>query len=113
VCCRKLIGARYFINGFYAAYGGLNFSATGEFFSPRDRGGHGTHTLSTAGGNFVRNASLYGHAEGVAKGGAPHARVATYKVCWPDDNGDYSCYDANILVAFDVGMHDGVDVFSI
>lgn len=113
MCCRKLIGARYFINGFYAAYGGLNFSATGEFFSPRDRGGHGTHTLSTAGGNFVRNASLYGHAEGVAKGGAPHARVATYKVCWPDDNGDYSCYDADILAAFDVGMHDGVDVFSI
>ena len=78
-----MIGARYFIKGYEAANGPLNISATGEFLSPRDKDGHGTHTLSTAGGNFVKKANINGYAEGIAKGGAPHARVASYKVCWP------------------------------
>jgi len=111
-CNRKLIGARYFIKGFEAVYGHVNLSISGEYRSPRDKEGHGTHTLSTAGGNFVRNASLYGHAQGVAKGGAPHARVATYKACWPGVFG-YACTAADMLAAFDQGIHDGVDVFSI
>jgi len=112
-CNRKLIGGRYFIKGRDAENSPLNLSATGEFLSARDKVGHGTHTLSTAGGNFVKNASIYGHAKGVAKGGAPHARVASYKVCWPTDITDNNCYDADILAAFDAGIHDGVDVFSV
>jgi len=112
-CNRKLIGGRYFIKGRDAENSPLNFSATGEFLSARDKFGHGTHTLSTAGGNFVKNASIYGHAEGVAKGGAPHARVASYKVCWPTDTLPNTCYDADILAGFDAGIHDGVDVFSV
>ena len=102
-----MIGARYFIKGYEAENGPLNISVTSDFLSPRDANGHGTHTLSIAGGNFVRNASINGYAEGIAKGGAPHARVASYKVCWP------GCYDADILAAFDAGIHDGVDVFSV
>lgn len=112
-CNRKLIGARYFNKGYESKNKALNQSATGQFPSPRDEDGHGTHTLSTAGGNFVRRASLYGYAEGVAKGGAPHARVAAYKVCWPDSEGNIGCDDADILAAFDAGIHDGVDVFSV
>ncbi|KAF3321460.1 Subtilisin-like protease SBT5.3 [Carex littledalei] len=75
-CNKKLIGARYFNKG-YEAYEGapLNIS----FQTPRDTDGHGTHTLSTAGGTFVANASFFGYGNGTAKGGSPHARVAAYK----------------------------------
>lgn len=106
--CRKLIGARYFLKGYEAANGVLNVSSTGEFMSPRDKEGHGTHTSSTAGGSFVKGANIFGFANGTAKGGAPRARIAVYKVCWPG-----GCYDADILAAFDSGIRDGVDVFSL
>ncbi|KAH7283061.1 hypothetical protein KP509_35G059300 [Ceratopteris richardii] len=109
-CNRKLIGARYFLKGYEAAKGKLSVSSTGEFVSARDRNGHGTHTASTAVGNFVEGASLFGFAGGKAKGGAPRARLAVYKVCWPDS---VECYAADVLAAFDAGIHDGVDVFSL
>ncbi|XP_057835744.2 subtilisin-like protease SBT5.3 isoform X2 [Cryptomeria japonica] len=114
-CNRKLIGARYFIKGYMAAANkSLSFTKTGDYLSPRDKDGHGTHTLSTAGGNFVKNANIYGYAQGTAKGGAPNARVAAYKVCWPNIKTDASsCYDADILAGIDAGIYDGVDVFSI
>lgn len=112
-CNRKLIGARFFIKGYEAVNGPLNTSGTGQFHSPRDKDGHGTHTLSTAGGSFVKKASITGYAEGIAKGGAPHARVAAYKVCWPPLPNGGECYDADILAAFDAGVDDGVDVFSV
>ena len=74
--------------------------------------GHGSHTLSTIGGNFVSGANVFGLGNGTAKGGSPKARVAAYKVCWPliDDNG---CFDADIMAAFDMAIHDGVDVLSL
>ncbi|KAL6137073.1 hypothetical protein ACLB2K_062368 [Fragaria x ananassa] len=107
-CNRKLIGARYFNKGFAAVVGPLSSS----FQSPRDEEGHGSHTLSTAGGNFVTGASVFGYGNGTAKGGSPKARVAAYKVCWPPVNGS-ECFDADILAAFDMAIHDGVDVLSV
>ncbi|KAK8517883.1 hypothetical protein V6N13_128041 [Hibiscus sabdariffa] len=107
-CNRKLIGARYFNKGYSAAVGKLNSS----FDTPRDKEGHGTHTLSTAGGNMVAKASVFGFGKGTAKGGSPRARVAAYKVCWPPVLGN-ECFDADILAAFDVAIHDGVDVLSV
>ncbi|XP_050228703.1 subtilisin-like protease SBT5.3 [Mercurialis annua] len=103
-CNRKLIGARYFNKGFEAGTG-IRLNST--FNTARDIDGHGTHTLATAGGGFVSGANLFGSANGTAKGGSPHARVASYKVCWP------GCYDADILAAFDAAIHDGVDILSI
>jgi len=106
--CRKLIGARYFNRGYIAYAGGLTSSDN----SARDKDGHGTHTLSTAGGNFVPGANVFGLGNGTAKGGSPKARVASYKVCWPPVNGS-ECFDADIMKAFDMAIHDGVDVLSV
>ncbi|KAL5574814.1 hypothetical protein UlMin_016513 [Ulmus minor] len=107
-CNRKLIGARYFNKG-YAAFGGkLNSS----FETALDHQGHGTHTLSTAGGNFVPGANVFGMGNGTAKGGSPKARVAAYKVCWPPIEGN-ECFDADILAGFEMAIQDGVDVLSI
>ncbi|GFQ05873.1 subtilisin-like protease sbt5.3 [Phtheirospermum japonicum] len=107
-CNRKLIGARYFNKGYSSIVGPLNST----FHTPRDTEGHGSHTLSTAGGNFVPRASVFGFGHGTAKGGSPRARVAAYKVCWPPVGGN-ECFDADILAAFDMAIHDGVDVLSV
>ncbi|XP_050279889.1 subtilisin-like protease SBT5.3 [Quercus robur] len=107
-CNRKLIGARYFNKGYASVVGPLNSS----FNTPRDNDGHGTHTLSTAGGNFVSGASVFGFGKGTARGGSPKARVAAYKVCWPPVGGN-ECFDADIVAAFDMAIHDGVDVLSV
>ncbi|OIT32039.1 PREDICTED: subtilisin-like protease SBT5.3 [Nicotiana attenuata] len=107
-CNRKLIGARYFNKGYATLAGSLNSS----FNTPRDTDGHGSHTLSTAGGNFVQGASVFGYGNGTAKGGSPKARVAAYRVCWPPILGN-ECFDSDILAAFDMAIHDGVDVLSV
>ncbi|KAL5981346.1 hypothetical protein ACLOJK_015401 [Asimina triloba] len=107
VCqCRKLIGARYFKEGYEKYWG--HPPTDSPVLSPRDFVGHGTHTLSTAGGRFVRGASLFGHGNGTAKGGSPGARVATYKVCWTKN-----CFDADTLAGMDAAISDGVDVLSL
>ncbi|KAM7503805.1 hypothetical protein LguiB_002709 [Lonicera macranthoides] len=107
-CNRKLIGARFFNKGYASVVGHLNSS----FNTPRDTEGHGSHTLSTAGGNFVPGASVFGLGNGTAKGGSPWARVAAYKVCWPPVGGN-ECFDADILAGFEAAIHDGVDVLSV
>lgn len=110
-CNRKLIGARYYLKGFEEAYGPLNMSSKKEYRSPRDFLGHGTHTASTAVGSRVRNANFFGLGQGTARGGAPRARLAVYKICWSKDL-DGKCTEADILAAFDHALHDGVHVIS-
>ncbi|KAF4404117.1 hypothetical protein G4B88_014573 [Cannabis sativa] len=111
-CNRKIIGARWFVNGFLAEYNKpLNASGEIEYLSARDANGHGTHTASTAAGSFVGNASYKGLANGTARGAASNARVAVYKVCWNFLGGQ--CSSADILKAFDEAIHDGVDVLSL
>ncbi|KAJ1426812.1 Peptidase S8/S53 domain [Sesbania bispinosa] len=80
-----------------------------DILSPIDVDGHGTHTASTATGNLVSNASLFGLANGTARGAVPSARLSVYKVCWSLSG----CADMDILAAFDAAIHDGVDVISI
>jgi hypothetical protein len=92
----KIIGARAYQNG-------------RTTLSPRDTDGHGTHTASTAAGRPVAGASLGGLASGTARGGAPGARLAIYKVCWGADG----CSAEDILAAFDDAIADGVDVLSV
>ncbi|KAH6782707.1 Subtilase family protein [Perilla frutescens var. frutescens] len=112
-CNKKLIGARYFVDGFAAELNQnyqtpYNASENDEYASARDKDGHGTHCASTAGGSFVSNVSINGLARGTARGGAPKARIAMYKVLW---GGIGSA--ADILKAFDEAIHDGVDVLSL
>ncbi|KAJ6752533.1 hypothetical protein OIU85_002905 [Salix viminalis] len=107
-CNKKLIGARYFNKGFASA---SPTPIPAEWNTARDTEGHGSHTLSTAGGSFVPRAGIFGYGNGTAKGGSPKAHVAAYKVCWPSENG--GCFDADILAAFDAAIGDGVDVISM
>jgi hypothetical protein len=57
---------------------------------------------------FDAGANTLGQANGTAKGGAPHAHIAAYKVCWSGGG----CDDTDILAAMDEAVADGVDVFS-
>ncbi|XP_012484056.2 subtilisin-like protease SBT1.2 [Gossypium raimondii] len=107
-CNRKLIGARFFIKGHHVSSVPPSENMVDEYISPRDSSGHGTHTSSTAGGVSVPMASVLGNVAGVARGMAPGAHIAVYKVCW--FNG---CYSSDILAAIDVAIVDGVDVLSL
>lgn len=106
---RKIIGARWYIKGYEADFGKLDPSSGVEFLSPRDAVGHGTHTASIAAGALVENASFRGLARGSARGGAPSAQLAVYKVCWSTGG----CSTVDILAAFDDAVLDGVDVISV
>ncbi|MED6185386.1 hypothetical protein PIB30_056663 [Stylosanthes scabra] len=107
-CNRKLIGARFYNSAFQIYNGKLNPLLR----TARDFVGHGTHTLSTAGGNFVSGANVFGVGNGTAKGGSPRARVASYKVCWSLTD-PASCYGADVLAAIDQAISDGVDIISL
>ncbi|KAG1326273.1 Subtilisin-like protease SBT1.5 [Cocos nucifera] len=104
-CNRKLVGARFFYDGYiFNARGG----AGSDVFSPLDSHGHGTHTASTAAGGAAPNASFLGYATGLASGIAPRASIAAYKVCWAT-----GCYDSDIIAGIDAAVADGADVISI
>ncbi|KAI9114122.1 hypothetical protein K1719_014772 [Acacia pycnantha] len=107
LCNRKLIGAKTFYGAYEIKHGKL----TGGI-SARDEEGHGTHTLSTAGGNFVRNVSVQNNGNGTAKGGSPRARLAVYKVCWGLNTAE-DCNDEDMIFAFDQAISDGVDILSV
>ncbi|XP_010273518.1 PREDICTED: subtilisin-like protease SBT5.6 [Nelumbo nucifera] len=116
-CNRKLIGARYYLKG-YEAYYDAPLNTSTDYRSPRDKDGHGSHTSSIVGGRVVEGVSaLGGFAQGTASGGAPLARLAMYKVCWPVPGRDPSegniCMDTDMLAAIDDAIGDGVDVLSI
>ncbi|XP_028751923.1 subtilisin-like protease Glyma18g48580 [Neltuma alba] len=109
LCNRKLIAAQTFSKGYLIKHGSLGSSSG---IGARDIVGHGTHTLSTAGGNFVRNVSVLNNGNGTAKGGSPRARLAVYKVCWGSHTSE-DCTDEDLISAFDQAINDGVDVLSV
>jgi subtilisin family serine protease len=113
-CNHKLIGARYFVEGF----GAQNVKA-GEFLSPRDANGHGSHVASTAAGNYGVAPRIGGYDLGIAtvSGIAPRAWIAAYKICWTGtaasgDAVEGSCMASDALAAIDAAVADGVDVIN-
>ncbi|KAL8550014.1 hypothetical protein ACS0TY_008730 [Phlomoides rotata] len=104
-CNRKVIGARYYLNGYQAEE---ELEKVVSFRSARDSVGHGSHTASTAAGRYVSNMNYHGLASGGARGGAPMARIAVYKTCWRS-----ACYDVDLLAAFDDATRDRVHIISL
>ena len=115
-CNNKLIGARYFGETFSSELE-IQFPL-GEFASPRDADGHGSHTSSTAAGNAGVTATLDGVEVGTVSGIAPRARIAMYKVCWnsnyvtPDGVKERGCFFGDSMAAIDQAVVDGVDVLN-
>jgi len=114
-CNNKLIGAQVFSAGFRAANPAEAFPY--NFYDvPRDEGGHGTHTLSTAGGNAGAPAITgVGANIGSTSGIAPRARVASYKALFGVyDNGALSGsgYNSDLVAAINQAVADGVDVIN-
>ena len=113
-CNTKLIGARYFVDGF--GVGNIGTEEQGEYLSPRDGNGHGSHTASTAAGNADVEAQVAGRDFGTISGVAPAAKIAAYKVCWdgPDrvSTEDDGCATLDLIAAIEAAVTDGVDVIN-
>src|SRR5690606_26312334 len=105
-----------FVDGFGVENLGDASTGTGEFVSPRDGDGHGSHTSSTAAGNFGTQSTIEGIDFGTISGVAPAAKIAMYKVCWsgpdPSTREDDGCTTQDILAGIDAAVADGVDVIN-
>lgn len=122
-CNNKLIAARCYNSGFsddrgesYPCGGDGVALIPSEFHSARDNDGHGSHTASTAGGNYGVPAAIGGTPLGMVSGMAPRARIAAYKVCWngsfPPEGFGGGCYSSDSAAAIDQAVADGVDVIN-
>lgn len=112
LCNNKLIGAKYF-NAGMGGNAGIDSSRPWEFNSPRDYNAHGTHTSSTAGGNYHVAASAQGNSLGYTSGMAPRARIAMYKALWSTQAADTaSGTTSDLVAAIDAAVADGVNVIN-
>jgi subtilisin family serine protease len=103
VCNNKLIGGAAFLDT-YLSRPGL---PPEPFHTARDSNGHGTHTASTAAGNVLDSAEVFGVERGPLRGVAPGAWVSIYKVC-----GIEGCFESDSAAAVGQAILDGVDVIN-
>jgi len=109
-CNRKLVGAYAKTAGYMANVGaGANefCNNTTHQCSARDPEGHGTHTSSTAAGDRVDSAMLYGVERGPVSGVAPGARVIMYRVCLAA-----GCFSSDSVAAVQQAIIDDIDVIN-
>jgi len=109
-CNNKLVGARFFVEG----YGAENVHER-DFLSPRDSDGHGSHTASTAAGNFGVDPTVFGNGLGVdlISGIAPRAYISHYKAFWNGKDGTVGeASDIDVVAAIDRAVADRVDVIN-
>ncbi|HNS03001.1 MAG TPA: S8 family serine peptidase, partial [Anaerolineae bacterium] len=96
VCNDKLIGAWDYADASWGETGG-----------PEDTDGHGSHTASTAGGNYLAPGTVvlgsYSFSPAIS-GVAPHANIIAYDVCGT------SCYNTDTIAALNQSILDGVHV---
>jgi subtilisin family serine protease len=102
-CNNKLLGAYQNLDTYRALIG----ADPDEFDSARDDDGHGTHTASTAAGNYGVPASIYGVDRGMVTGIAYRARVIAYKGL-----GNLGGFTSDLAAAIDQAVEDGVDVIN-
>ncbi|MDO0934916.1 S8 family serine peptidase [Streptomyces sp. DG2A-72] len=100
-CNNKVIGAQYFEKG-------IGSPTKEDWASPMDAEGHGTHTATTAAGDYdvparVPSSGISGRISGIA----PAARIAVYKACWAA-----GCPAEDTIAAFDKAVADGVDAIN-
>jgi hypothetical protein len=102
-CNHKVIAGQPFLDTYNAVI------PPGEVFpaSARDSDGHGTHTTSTAAGDVVTNAPIFGIDRGPISGVAPGAWVMEYKVC-----GAQGCFSSDSAAAVEQAILDGANVIN-
>src|SRR4029077_341077 len=110
-CNNKLVGAYAFTHTYLTAHGS---DGAAEFCnqaalvcSARDSEGHGTHTASTAAGDLVNSAVMYGVDRGPVSGMAPGAEIIEFRVCL-----SAGCSNAATVSSVQQAIHDGVNVLS-
>ncbi len=109
-CNNKLIGAYAKTATYMASVGsnGQEFCNNGTgVCSPRDSEGHGTHTTTTAAGDCVASAVLYGVERGPVCGIAPGAHVEMFRVCLAQ-----GCFGSDSVAAVGQAISDGVNVIN-
>jgi hypothetical protein len=107
-CNNKVIGARWFADGV-----GVGTLPEWEYASPRDFGGHGSHTASEAAGNHGIRPTGDAAAFGPISGMAPRARIAVYKACYVINLATSgSCNSLDTAAGIDAAVADGVDVIN-
>ncbi len=108
-CNGKLVGARWFVDGF-----GATRVRSSSSLSARDDEGHGTQVASIAAGNARVSVQVNDQRLGSYGGVAPQARVAAYKACWTaPDPADDGCSTADLVSAVDAAVRDRVDVLNL
>jgi subtilisin family serine protease len=106
-CNDKLVGARYYLSGF-----GKKNIAKKDYLSPRDGAGHGSHTSSTAAGDYHVHVVIDGQDLGYGSGMAPAAKLAMYKVCWDGAGVPDGCFNSDSVAAINQAVADGVNVLN-
>jgi minor extracellular serine protease Vpr len=108
-CTGKLVGARWYVEGF-----GADGVRSAAHLSALDDDGHGTQMAAIAAGNADVDARVRDLRLGRYSGAAPQARLAVYKACWaaPDPRAD-GCAAADLVAAVDQAVRDGVDVLNL
>ncbi len=102
-CNHKVIGGAPFID----TYNQVNPGTEVYPSSARDSNGHGTHTTTTAAGDAVRHAPIFGVDQGPVSGVAPGAWVLEYKVC-----GVQGCFSSDSAAAIEQAIMDGANVIN-